>query len=323
MSIGTKVVALIVGGILVAGASAAPEGRLPGAKVFKACAAAGPYWPTMTLAVDVGSAWVACKEQSRVIRLSTRTGKVAKSIRLGAPVIAVTLGYGSLWALDSASTLYKIKTTTGRVTKRTHLGAAAAYNVWVGGSSMWVADDQGAAVIRVSPTTGRVVKRIAVGDGPADMAFSSTTAWVVDHRDRTLFRIDLATGAASRLATIPGDAPERMVRLGGSLWITGRGTDLLDVDAQTGEVKATVEIGTGGIDVAASRDALWVPSRSAAVDSTGFPTMESLRRVSASTRKVTTAATAGGRLDVHGLQARGGYLWIADNRAGFVYRLRT
>ena len=56
---------------------------------------------------------------------------------------------------------------------------------------------------------------------------------------------------------------------------------------------------------------------------TGFPTMEALRRVSVSTRHVTTAATAGGRLDVHGLQAGGGFVWIADNRSGFVYRVRT
>ena len=31
-------------------------------------------------------------------------------------------------------------------------------------------------------------------------------------------------------SVIPGDAPERMVMLAGSLWITGRGTDLLQVD---------------------------------------------------------------------------------------------
>ena len=50
--------------------------------------------------------------------------------------------------------------------------------------------------------------------------------------------------------------------------------------------------------------------------------METLRRVSASTRQVSTGATASGRVDVHGLQARDGFVWIADNRSGRLYRVR-
>jgi hypothetical protein len=320
--IGTKIVSLLVGGILVASAPAAAEGRLPGATVFKACAAAGPYWPTMTLALDRASAWVACKQQARVIRINTKTHRVNGRIRLGAPVIAVASGYGSIWAVDTQSTLYRIKPSTARVTKRIRLGAIAPYNVWAGGGSIWVADDQGAEVIRVS-VAGRILKRIRVGDGPADMAFSETTAWVINHRDRSLNRIDLVTNAVSEVATVPGDAPERMVLLDGTLWITGRGTDLVEVDPQSWKVKATIEIGAGGIDVVEAAGALWVPVRSAAVDVTGLPTMEVLRRVVASTRHVSTAATANGRVDVHGLQAQAGFVWIADNRSGLVYRLPT
>jgi hypothetical protein len=321
--IGTKLVSLIVGGILVANAPAAADGRLPGAKAFKACAGAGPYWPTMTLALNGASAWVACKEQTRVVRLNTRTGKITASIRLGAPVIAVATGYGSIWAVDTGSTLYRIRPSTARVTKRVRLGAVAAYNVWVGGGSIWVADDQAAQVIRVSPGTGSIQKRLPVGDGPADMAFADDTAWVINHRDRRLMRINLATDSVTDVLKVPGDAPERMTWLGDSLWITGRGTDLIQVDSETGTIKATIEIGAGGIDVADAGGALWVPVRSAAVDPTGFPTMETLRRVSATTRQVSIAAIASGRLDVHGLQATGGFVWIADNRSGFVYRLRA
>ena len=72
------------------------------------------------------------------------------------------------------------------------------------------------------------------------------------------------------------------------------------VDPATGAVEATYEIGASGIDVVAAGGALWVPTRSAAVDRSGFPTMEALRRVS-TTGTVTTVARARGRLDVHGL----------------------
>jgi streptogramin lyase len=220
--------------------------------------------------------------------------------------------------LDSSGTLYRLG--AGKVAKRISLPVTAAYNVWTGGGSVWVADDQGAQVVRVSPG-GRVVARVPVGDGPADIAFSGGTAWVINHRDRVLTRIDLATNKSAELATVAGDAPERMVWLDGALWVTGRGTDLLKLDPVDGSLEATVEIGASGIDVAAAGGSLWVPTRSAAVDVRGFPTMNALVRVSASSRKVSTVARPSGRVDVHGLVVRGGSVWIADNTAGRLYRL--
>jgi streptogramin lyase len=275
----------------------------------------------MTLALQGSSAWVACKEQSRVVRVSTRTGKTLKSVRLGAPVIAVASGLGSVWALGSSGTLYRLNPASGRILRRIGLRTSAAYNIWIGAASVWVADDQGAQVVQVSPTTSRVVGRFPVGDGPADMAFSGDTAWVINHRDRVLSRIDLSARRSAPLAVIAGDAPERMVWFRGSLWITGRGTDLLQVSPADGSLKRAIEIGASGIDVVAAGGDLWVPTRSAAVDATGFPTMDALKRVSASTGAVTTVARPRGRLDVHGLAAASGTVWLADNTSGRLYRV--
>src|SRR6185436_5448051 len=110
---------------------------LPGAHAIKICAAAGPYWPTMTLALSGDSAWVACKEQSRVIRVSTSTGKTARSLRLDGAPVAVAAGLGSIWAVDNGSELYRINPVSGKISKRLQLRAAAAYNVWIGGGSVW------------------------------------------------------------------------------------------------------------------------------------------------------------------------------------------
>jgi streptogramin lyase len=275
----------------------------------------------MTLALQGSSAWVACKEQSRVVRVSTRTGKTLKSVRLGAPVIAVASGLGSVWALGSSGTLYRLNPASGRILRRIGLRTSAAYNIWIGAASVWVADDQGAQVVQVSPTTSRVVGRFPVGDGPADMAFSGDTAWVINHRDRVLSRIDLGTNRSAKLATLGGDAPERMVWSRGRLWVTGRGTDLMKVDPADGSVEATIEIGASGIDVAADGDHLVIPTRSAGVDARGFPTMNALKRVSTASGAVSTIATPTGRVDVHGLAAASGVVWIADNTGGFLYRL--
>jgi hypothetical protein len=308
--------------VIVNAAGAVGAGQLPGAHTIKVCAAAGPFWPTMTLALRGMTAWIACKEQSRVIRVNTKTGKVAKSVRLGSPAIAVVSGYASIWALDSSGTLYRLKASSGKVVRRLDLPVRAAYNIWIGGGSVWVADDQGAMVVRVSPRTNRVVARLRVGDGPADMAFRGGTAWVVNHRDRVLSEIDLSTNRSRQLKILSGEAPERMVWSRGSLWITGRGTDLLKVDPADGSLEATIEIGASGIDVVAGGGNLWVPTRSAAVDPSGFPTMDALKRVSASSGAVSTSVRATGRVDVHGLAARSGFVWIADNNQGRLYRVR-
>jgi hypothetical protein len=113
-----------------------------------------------------------------------------------------------------------------------------------------------------------------------------------------------------------------MVWSGGRLWITGRGTDLLEVDPADGSVVRTIEIGASGIDVAADGDSLWVPTRSDAVDATGFPTMEALKRVSASSGAVATVVRAVGRVDVHGLAVGRGAVWLADNTNGRLYAVR-
>jgi len=147
---------------------------------------------------------------------------------------------------------------------------------------------------------------------------------MITHRDSTLFRIDVATNDVSRLTTVAGSnaAAERLALLGGSLWITGRGMALLEVDPDTGATRRTVDIHGTGIDVVAAANALWIPVRTDAVDRTGLPTMVAVRRVTAN-GKVTTVATARGRVDVHGLAPGLGTVWLADNTSGFIYRLRA
>ena len=287
------VVALVAGVPLSAGSGV---GRIPGVPAVPSCAGAGPYWPTMTLALSGGTAWVACKEQARIVRIALPGGRRTAATSLRSPVIAVAVGLGSLWALDSSSELYRLDARSARVTRRIPLGVNAAYNIWIGGGSVWVADDQGASVLRVSAATNRVVARIAVGDGPADMVFAGTRAWVLTHRDNTLYRIETTTNAATRLATVGGDdaAAERIALLGGSLWITGRGVPLLEVDPDSGATRRSIDVGGTGIDVVAGSRRARIPVRTAEVDHTGFPTMTALRRVTTAGTVTTAATTAAG-----------------------------
>jgi hypothetical protein len=112
-----------------------------------------------------------------------------------------------------------------------------------------------------------------------------------------------------------------MVFVHGSLWITGRGTDLLQVDGADGRLERKIEIGASGIDVAAAGNDLWVPTRTAAIDARGFPRMASLLRVDAASGTVKQTVHPAARVDVHGLIADTAGVWIADNTKGRLYRV--
>ena len=295
-----------------------PDSHLPGADARAICAEAGTFWPTETLALDFGSPWIACK----TIGLLQRVNPPARLRLGGSSLIAVATGLGSVWALDGSGsgTLLRIDPDRNAVIARIDVRTTSPYNVWIGAGSVWVAGDQAGEVVRIDPAANAVSAHIPTGDGAADMVFRDQTAWVINHRDRRLVRIDGGTNAATLLALVPGDAPERLALARGHLWITGRGTDLVEVDPDTGAVLRAVEIGAGGIDVVASGDTLWVPSRNSEADTRGFPTMEALRRVDARTGTVVQSVAASGALDVHGLVADGSTVWLADNTHGVLYR---
>src|SRR6478735_75043 len=104
--------AALSAGVVVADVDARGTGRILGARALRTCAAAGPFWPTMTLAVSGTTAWVACKENAQVVRMNVPKGRTTATVRLGARVIAVAVGLRSVWALDTASTLYRIDPRT-------------------------------------------------------------------------------------------------------------------------------------------------------------------------------------------------------------------
>ena len=301
-------------------AAPAPS-KLPGADAFAICDSAGDYWPTMVAAATGPKVWIACKEESKLIPVDAETGKAGEAVETGVPLIATLFAFDSLWALDIGGTIHRLDPETGEIRSRIDAAASKPYNLWEGDGSIWTIDDATGEVIRISPETEEVVARMEVGDGPASMVFDGTTAWVVNHRDLKLSKIDTKTNKAKLLTTLsaPNGAPERLALLGGSLWVTGRGVGLLEVSPDTGKVLQTIDLDFSGIDVVAAGDALWVPTRSADVDQSGFPTASDLKKVTADGTVESVTPTE--PFDVHGLVADDTSLWLADTTGGVLYKL--
>jgi sugar lactone lactonase YvrE len=111
-----------------------------------------------------------------------------------------------------------------------------------------------------------------------------------------------------------------MVLVGGSLWITGRGTDLLRVDPETGAVQQTIEIGAGGINIAAGGGSIWVFAPTEADDRAGLPILDRVLRVDPATKTVAEVIRPTARVAVTGVASDGAHVWLADTAAGRLYR---
>ena len=164
-----------------------------------------------------------------------------------------------------------------------------------------------------------------VGDGPAGFVFDGTYVWVLNHRENSLDRIDPATNTVVRMASgispAANSAAERIASFGGSLWVTGRGLDLLRVSPATGAVLGQTEIGPAGVDVRSDGTNLWVVAYEQAAEVRGDPVAGAVlrdrrRRLGASRGSLRRSGcwpTASSR--------RTAQLWLLDSVAGLLLRL--
>ena len=299
-----------------------PASPLPGATAVRVCGGAAIPYTQNGLALGFGSAWVVCTPQQRVQRITN--GRVVASIRLPIEPWAIAAGEGAVWALARDGTaVYRIS-PANRVTGHIDLGADGVY-LWALAGAVWVADDADNTLIRLDPAALRVSVRLRAGNGPSGLAFDGTYLWLVSHRENSLDRIDPATNAVTRVASpvSPPDtsAAERVAALGGSLWITGRGLDLLR-RSPAGAPLDTVEVGPAAMDVVTDGSSLWTAAYTPAAARRGDPVAGELMRLDAS-GTVAARVSATRRLFVSGLAAADGVLWLYDGVAGLLVRLPT
>jgi hypothetical protein len=221
-----------------------------------------------------------------------------------------------VWAVDrDQALLLRISTRTNTIAKRIRLPEPPIY-VWGANGVAWLAFDGSGSVARVSAASNRVGTRSFVGDGPSGFATGSST-WVLSHRDGALVRFDGAK--PTTLERQPADdrrTPERMTRAGDSLWITGRGLDLVRADPVSGAVRSTTEIGAAGIDVASVGNELAVVSATAAGARRGDPIVAAVSWVDPGTGAVLRKSQAISPTSLTGLAVVGGRLVVLDGLHG-------
>jgi len=312
--------ALVLAGAVPSAESAPPP--LAGAQVGPACRTTAIPYPQNALAAAAGSLWLACCDGSRVER-RTPAGRLVATVRTpGFRPWAIAAAGGAVWVVDrDQALLLRISTRTNKVAKRIHLAEPPIY-VWGGNGVVWLAFDGSGSVARVSPATNRVGARVFAGDGPSGFATGAST-WVLSHRDGALVRFDGARSNPLRRQDADEQrTPERMTRAGDSLWITGRGLDLLRVDPATGALRGTTEIGAAGIDVVAVGSRLAVIAATAAGARRGDPIVAAVSWVDPATGAVVGTNEATAATSLTGVAVSGGKLVVLDGLHGRLLTLR-
>lgn len=289
---------------------------LAGAQVGPACRTTAIPYPQNALAAAAGSLWLACRDGSRVER-RTPAGKLVATIRTpGFRPWAIASAGSAVWVVDrDQPVLLRVSPKTNTVARRIRLPEAPIY-VWGGNGVVWLAFDGSGSVARVPAATNRLGARVFVGDGPSGFATGAST-WVLSHRDGALVRFDgNEPKTLNRQQADDRRTPERMTRAGDSLWVTGRGLDLLRLDPSTGTERSTTEIGAAGIDVAAVGGRLAVVSATAAGARRGDPIVAAVSWVDPATGTVLRRSQATSPTSLTGLAVAGGRLVVLDGLHG-------
>jgi hypothetical protein len=126
---------------------------------------------------------------------------------------------------------------------------------------------------------------------------------------------------ASAISQPDTTAAERVASFAGSLWVTGRGLDLLRLSS-SGALLGRTDIGPAGIDVVADGSSLWAPAFAPAAARRGDPVAGAILRVD-DRGTVVSSTPATRRLFVDGFVAGDGALWVLDGVAGLLLRLPT
>ena len=102
-----------------------------------------------------------------------------------------------------------------------------------------------------------------IGTHAYDVAFADGAAWVTNHSDETLTRIDAATNRPTTIALPNTVNPDGIAFSGGYLWVCGDANDIvLKVSPTTGTVLATVRLPGAATWTGTDGHTVWVSDSS-------------------------------------------------------------
>jgi YVTN family beta-propeller protein len=141
------------------------------------------------------------------------------------------------------------------------LGDSYLSAIAVGERGVWVVGDPNdRSLWRIDPATGKPVKTIRLPLAPTDVAVGYGAVWVTSELEDRLARIDPAT---NKITTIPAGEGAGSVAVGaGSVWVADEVSGAITrIDPHTLHVIDTVRLDSIPVDLAVGNGVVWVAAR--------------------------------------------------------------
>jgi len=269
---GAGALLLVAASLLACGGSAPPPGPRPDAIAQRVALPADAG----AVAVGGGSVWVGLP--GAVAQVGQATRRITRTVDVGLVGLDVAFGYGSLWAVGTAEgrrrrtatgsypviEVVRVDPADGRVAARIAVPARSNGNrVLATPSAVWVSDPAEGSrsrIWRIDPRTDRLNRRpLGRVSEPLALSLLGASVWVANHDDRTLRRLDTATGRLRDVVRLPA-SPHGMAVTGGAVWIAdAHHGAVLRVEPARGRVGRAIAVGveTGALAPAAG-GGVWV-----------------------------------------------------------------
>lgn len=270
---------------------------------------AQPY----AVAIGDGSVWVTEYTAGKLARIDAQSNLLVDRFDLGGKAGSVVLAAGAAWvcvrAGDGSDSVKRVDTTSGQI-RTIPLGTSAVpVGIAYGAGSLWVAEQDRAAVVRIDPATDQVVATVPVDFGPYGIVVAAGAVWTANRFAATVSRIDIATLHATGITT--GHRPSGVIAYGeGSIWAGNDDGVLSRIDPLTGQVRASLEIGSPDWpSIAVATGIVWIAA----------PLDNEVAKVDAQSGGVIATIHAGSK--PQGLAVDGNALWVANYGDGTLVKL--
>lgn len=198
-----------------------------------------------SIAVGLGSVWVAAGDRPLLLRLGEAYADVQQSYPLpttvgakGDGLNAVAIADGSVWVAQGETRVLRIDPRSGRVLAKIPVAGAAAVAAAPG--AIWVAGGGQGGAYRIDPAVNAVVARIELDPYLCCIAAGGGYIWAMNHR---VWKLN-SDGSVLSSTPIDGDGAN-LAWTGGALWvaegISGQNTRIRADDDTTRTVR------TGGL----------------------------------------------------------------------------
>jgi YVTN family beta-propeller protein len=135
-------------------------------------------------------------------------------------------------------TLVSVDPATGTVSDPVPTGDEPC-GLAVGAGSIWVEDYGSDEVTRVSVADRTVQATYKVGSQPYDVTFAGGAAWVTNYGSGSVSRIDAATGKVTEIET--GGSPIGIAPAQGKVWVGAGAQGVVAIDTRTSKVAVTID----------------------------------------------------------------------------------